>query len=135
MHVLADCRWMPKDVLSQKWRRITQDSFIVDIRRIKGWGSPRARYKVFRELLKYPTKIPEVPPDVLGKMAHAFFGRRMIQPFGGLSAGEDEGFAPACPVCGGHWFKYIGQLSWPEVWDERISGRQVKGGFGFEDSS
>jgi len=53
IHMIVDCDFIEKDVLSETWETITGDSFIVDIRQVNAIGDPR---KVFSYITKYMTK-------------------------------------------------------------------------------
>lgn len=53
IHMIVDCEWIPKSELSETWRLITGDSFIVDIQKIDVFKDPK---KVYAYITKYVTK-------------------------------------------------------------------------------
>lgn len=53
VHLIVDCDYIPQAEISALWRKITGDSFIVDIRSINVVGDPR---QVFSYITKYMSK-------------------------------------------------------------------------------
>lgn len=77
LHLLIDCKWLPHDVIRDKWRELTSGAEQIDIRRIKSSGHA-ASY-----VAKYLTK----PAALHGELAFAEFvlathNRRMVSTFG-----------------------------------------------------
>lgn len=53
VHLIVDMDYIPKSVISETWKTITGDSFIVDIRKINAFGDPRT---VYSYVTKYMSK-------------------------------------------------------------------------------
>lgn len=93
LHIIADAAFIDQGTLSDVWRGITKDSFIVDIRRVGAAGQTAA----------YVTKYASKPlnssftacPALLDEALHALKGRRLCLCFGtwygtSLTNAEDD---------------------------------------------
>jgi hypothetical protein len=96
LHIIADASYVPKYELSDAWRSISKDSFIVDIKRVN-----EAKGAV-GYVAKYASKPMDstivLSPDRLDEAMVALKGRRLCLCFGTwfgtpLSAAEDEELA------------------------------------------
>jgi hypothetical protein len=101
IHVLMDSKFIEQKKLSEAWKRITKDSYIVDIR-------PANRVSCdHRALLRYMTKyMVKMPRNLLEWKAKlynvTFHGTRLIQVFGFSRGGYQlDIHQPVCPYCGG----------------------------------
>jgi hypothetical protein len=80
LHALAESSWIPHQALRDEWKRLTSDSFIVDIRRVES-PNDLARY-----VTKYVSK--GICPSAYGSHDHlvdaitALAGRRLCATFG-----------------------------------------------------
>lgn len=80
LHVLTEGMYMPKLELSRAWKKITGDSFIVDLKLVKHT----------HEVVSYVTKYVSKPldstvisdRDVLHQAIEALHGKRMVSTFG-----------------------------------------------------
>lgn len=77
IHALIDSKWMDQEKLSEIWLKITGNSFIVDIRRVKG-----DRKKALKEILKYQTKIWDLNEEDKNFVEEVFRHRRLLNSFG-----------------------------------------------------
>lgn len=79
-HIVAKAKFAPQKQLSEAWRKITGDSFIVDVRRV-GALSGAVQY-----ITKYITKAADSvitnSPKHLKEAIVAFTGRRLVSTFG-----------------------------------------------------
>jgi len=128
IHCIMDCEWMSQEELSDKWLSITNDSKIVDVRRVRGKfraveykGKVLTLQKSIYELFKYQTKMWELTKfekDVVDRGLKNVrfinvFGfsreeRKRILMFGQLSYYKGEGYKfmrsilkdRICPLCG-----------------------------------
>jgi hypothetical protein len=90
-----------QNVISEAWQEITGDSYIVDVRTFDG---------NFKELVKYATKVNDMPDEpIFDKALRELYrfsrSRRFVQTFGNMYGRleEEEADAPnaeACPDCG-----------------------------------
>jgi len=105
LHILADASFMKQADLSDKWRAVTGDSYIVDVRRSKS-NSEVAHYVV-----KYCTKPINASfagtPALLDEAILAMKGRRLFLTFGDwygikLKGAEDEEITDQ-PLDSDHW--------------------------------
>jgi len=117
IHALIDSKWMNKNALSDTWFNITGDSFVVDIRTIKG-----EKKKALREVLKYQTKMWELNDDDKEFVDMIFKGRRFIGSFG-IQKPEKEKPIPMKCKCGGNlmpledpYFKGGGRKNWGDLY-------------------
>lgn len=81
IHAIIDGEYLPKQALSDEWRRITGDSFIVDIRQANS-SRQLANY-----LAKYISKTGDaikLPKSRMAQYATAIHALRMAQTFGHL---------------------------------------------------
>lgn len=80
LHIVADADFIPQADLSDAWRSITRDSWIVDIRRISDQG------KVAAYVTKYASKPLNMTfardPNLLQQAVMAIKGRRLCLCFG-----------------------------------------------------
>lgn len=127
-HALNQC------CISEAWREITGESFVVDIRAARA-EEDRSMAGAVREVVKYCTKLTEVSSkqredgrsDVL-ELHRAIRGRRLLTTTGvfrGLvepvTAEEllDEPDSKPCPICGAAWETVSA------VWDEATGHYRV----------
>lgn len=79
-HIIAESKYLPQDKLSAAWKKITGDSFIVDVRPV-GAKSGAIKY-----ITKYITKAADSSivnsPKHLKEAIIAFTGRRLVSTFG-----------------------------------------------------
>lgn len=76
LHVLFDGSYIPKNELSKAWEKITEESFIVDIRQVQ---SPKTAVKY---LLSDFLQAPRIRPADREAFNDVFKGSRLVQPFG-----------------------------------------------------
>jgi hypothetical protein len=80
LHIMAEGKYIDQGELSDAWRSITGDSYIVDIQRVTNLG----------EVVRYVTKYASKPmntsfcgtPTLLDEAIVALRGKRLIVPFG-----------------------------------------------------
>lgn len=117
LHVLYWGRFVPQQQLVDVWRELTGDSYVVDIRELRGsWRD------AVREVTKYVTKVAEIrnwsgsrdvdpclPEVLLVDVFEALKGRRRIATYGIFYnvAGADELAPRTCEQCGAA-LTYIG---------------------------
>ncbi len=139
LHMVLDGR-MDQRLLSELWHKITGDSYIVHITKIKEeWQAGAIRY-----ILKYPFKVSGLlgRMDMIEEFLRVMKGRRLIRTFGTFYNAdeekvldtdipeevipeEEEGSAIACPHCGvPGYMKYIRGF-----WVERWRGVRLSGGW------
>lgn len=95
IHAIIDSDFMRQGDLSAEWRRITGDSFIVDIRRC--WS----QYGAIHYLQQYVTKVPEDSPKWFKDRFNAVFqNTRLIQSFGDFRLIEAPAPVSTCLSCG-----------------------------------
>jgi len=96
LHALVDSKWIDQAALSDVWRNITGDSYVVDIRRV---GNPKLG---LREVLKYQTKIWELNEEDKEFVEKTFRHKRFINSFG-IKKPENPNFKKMkCKICGGN---------------------------------
>lgn len=81
LHILADATYWKQKALSREWLAVTEDSRIVDVRRVHSQAQA-AKY-----IAKYTAKgadVEKVPPDRIPEWIHAMRGVRLAQTFGTL---------------------------------------------------
>jgi len=81
LHILADSTYIPQSELREAWRSITEDSFVVDIRKVVD------RKAVLNEIAKYaskPTAFSQISDSVGAgtELYEATVGRRLLLLFG-----------------------------------------------------
>lgn len=96
-HSLVDSKWMDQKALSDAWFKITGDSSVVDIRRVK--GDKRA---ALREVLKYQTKIWELNEEDKEFVEKTFKHRRFVNSFGIKRPEKPKFKEMKCKICGGN---------------------------------
>ena len=80
IHLIALCDGIPAHKpLSDEWREITKDSFIVDIRPFQDINNPES---AFKEVFKYVLKFSTMPLDVNYQASQVLAGRRLLISFG-----------------------------------------------------
>jgi hypothetical protein len=79
LHVIAHARFIPKESLSQAWRAVTGDSFIVDIQKAVG---AKASHYVTKYVTKALTGSILHDPVLLDEFVLAMKGRRLMVCFG-----------------------------------------------------
>lgn len=96
IHAIIDGDFMHQAMIAREWRRITKDSYIVDIRRC--WS----HHGALHYLREYVTKLPEdMPKWFQDRFNETFHGTRLIQPFGDFNTLPDDGqYVPVCTTCG-----------------------------------
>lgn len=80
LHVMADAKYIDQRALSDAWRAVTGDSFIVDVRRVSGLG--QAVGYVAKYASKPLNSSFSTSPDLLDEAVLALKGRRLVIPFG-----------------------------------------------------
>jgi len=78
IHCLADAVWIDQHKLSESWRRLTGDSYIVDVRRVK---RDQKREAIF-ELFKYITKLWELTDSGKKEIEQVLKHKRFVNWFG-----------------------------------------------------
>lgn len=99
LHCIADAVWIDQKKLSEAWRRITGDSFIVDVRRVKD------RKGAMLEVLKYCTKTAELTKADKEMIEIVLKGKRFVNWFGvkpELAEPQKKDRVCPTPGCGGH---------------------------------
>ena len=121
MHVLLDANYIDQKQISQDWRELTGDSYIVDIRIA---DSPK---KGLHYILKYLSKPPQLNgEDAKNQYQKVLKGVRLVQPFGSLYRDlKLEHRDLACPKCGG--FGWISSFEVDSVFEEFL--RKAEDGF------
>ena len=80
IHLIGLCDGIPAHKpLSDEWRAITKDSFIVDIRPFDDINNPES---AFKEVFKYVLKFSTMPLDVNYHASQVLAGRRLLISFG-----------------------------------------------------
>ena len=80
IHLIGLCDGIPAHKpLSDEWRQITGDSFIVDIRPCQDINNPES---AFKEVFKYVLKFSTMPLDVNYQAAQVLARRRLLISFG-----------------------------------------------------
>lgn len=97
LHTLVDSKWMDQKALSDAWKKITGDSYIVDIRRIKS-----DKRSALREVLKYQTKIWQLSEEDKEFVEETFKHRRFVYTFGIKKPEKSEFKGMKCKLCGGN---------------------------------
>jgi hypothetical protein len=93
LHALIDALFLKQATISDAWREITGDSYIVDVRR--AW-SPR---KGLKYVLKYMLKAPSLNGHELDYDS-VLKGTRLAQTFGAFYRARLQKSGLACPRCG-----------------------------------
>ena len=121
LHIVCNAKYIPVGELTQAWRSITKDSFIVDIRRIKN------PVQVERYVTKYASKPLNTSfsnsPRLLDEAIMALKGRRLCLCFYAwygtpLAHAEDEELADDMIDAAG----YTNYLPWAEFLNESRDG-------------
>ncbi len=101
IHVLMDSGYIEQKKLSEAWKRITKDSYVVDIRPAKRIS--RDHRALLRYMTKYMVKLPKDMLEWKAKLYNqTFHGTRLIQVFGFPRGGYQlDIHQPVCPYCGG----------------------------------
>jgi len=100
VHMLVDSRYIPQAQLRSDWLRVSQGSYIVDIRREK-----ISSYNSARHLFKYFLKCPVIrgldEDSLKGDFNIAFRGSRNVIAFGSFyNAVLPDEYRFKCPSCG-----------------------------------
>lgn len=114
IHAIIDCIWMEQPDISREWLDATGDSFIVDIRRVRGVNGDRR--KACLELVKYISKLWELEDQDKHLIETALKGRKLIHSFGGLKVHLPPPGDLRCRSCGGPLL-YVGE-EYSEAWAE-----------------
>jgi len=80
LHVIVNGTFLPHETLREEWKRITGDSFIVDVRRINEHADA-ARY-VCKYVAKPIDSTAFTQHDWIDELLHATQRRRLLQTFG-----------------------------------------------------
>lgn len=80
LHIIADAAFIDQGVLSDVWRGITRDSFIVDIRRVN--AAEQTAHYVTKYASKPLNSSFSNTPDLLDEAIRALKGRRLCLCFG-----------------------------------------------------
>jgi hypothetical protein len=102
-HMIADTKFIPQGMLSEAWRDITGDSYIVDIRVIKD------AEKAGKEVAKYIVKPGDFlqDPKLVDEFLNAVKGARLISTFGKYHnikfEDEDDCGLPDCSCKKNKW--------------------------------
>jgi hypothetical protein len=117
LHIIYEGKYLPQKVVSKLWKKITGDSWIVDLRFI-GNAESAASY-----VAKYASKsIPKIvwdSPEQFAEVIHTFNGRRTFNTFGTWRKfpltkppKPDEGWERICPL---FWAMRVAKLGSTEV--------------------
>jgi hypothetical protein len=96
LHILVDSKWMDQKELSDAWKEITGNSFIVYIKRVGG-----DQRSALREVLKYQTKIWELNEEDKEFVEKTFKHRRFVYTFGIKRPEKTKFKGMKCKICGG----------------------------------
>lgn len=80
LHAIIEGKWLPQDLIRKHWLRITQDSFIVDIR--DGKDAEKAARYVNKYITKPFDDGTTRTPERLLQAIEALHGRRLVMTFG-----------------------------------------------------
>ena len=111
IHGVMDSSYMLQKALSDAWRDITGDSFIVDIRAVKDDRSAiHYMTKHLDYMTKHLAKLPEDLPVWKHKLINDVLrGTRLVQAFGDMAHEKLSLREPVCPFCGA-----VGQIVCPD---------------------
>ena len=113
LHVVCDLPWADFEELSAEWQRLTGARHRPDVKRAI---SARQRAGLLREGIKYVAKAWELPEEALLVVASALAGRRMVQPFGGVRAHDEEPGGVVCPCCEVPYDPRLFDQDWLRTW-------------------
>jgi hypothetical protein len=113
LHVVCDLPWADFEALSAEWERLTGARHRPDVKRAT---TDRARAGLLREGIKYVAKAWELPAEALLTVASALAGRRMVQPFGGVRAHDEEKGRVVCPCCEEPFNPLLFEQDWIRKW-------------------
>jgi len=116
LHSICDCVWMRQKDISKAWLDVTGDSYVVDIRRVRGVNGDRR--KACLELVKYVSKLWELAPEDKSTIETALKGRKLIHSFGGVKVNLPPRGDLRCKSCGGP-LDYIGE-EYSDAWAESV---------------
>ena len=110
LHVISEGKFIPQSDLSDAWRSITHDSYVVDIRPCGGETTKRYVCKYASKPLN--SSFADVPAH-LDEAIEALKGRRLCLTFGtwygtSLTGAEDEELAD--DLTDAHGYHYVGDL-------------------------
>jgi len=95
VHMVVDADYLPHRELSEDWRKVTGDAFIVDVRR--AWSPQEA----LKYILKYLLKPPQILDGQEAVYNEVLKGIRLVQPFGSFYREIKQEKPPVvCPECG-----------------------------------
>lgn len=110
IHCIYYGRYIPQKELSREWLKLTDDSYVVDVRAVK--QDPR---KGMIETIKYITDFNKVNAEKLVDYFEALKGKRRIRTFGvfyGINFKDKNKEKPICEICGkSSWISEEG-LNW-----------------------
>lgn len=110
-HALLWSSYIPQEVISREWERLTSGSMVVDIRQIQPKGDEALTLAdAIREVGKYVTKIGELPADKVVELWQATRGRHLTQRYGCFRQAmktEEQLEEVACPECGCTRYRWI----------------------------
>ena len=96
-HAVTDGQYIPHPVLVASWIYATRGAGqVVDIRALNTHTAEGVR-KSMREVIKYLTKMWEIPADKTDEFRLVIRGKQRIKPLGGAKPAEPE---TVCPCCG-----------------------------------
>ncbi len=113
LHVVCDLPWVDFEDLSAEWERLTGARHRPDVKRAI---TDRSRAGLLREGIKYVAKPWELPGEALLAVASALAGRRMVQPFGGVRAHDEDPGRLLCPCCEEPYDPHLFEEDWFRTW-------------------
>lgn len=119
IHALIDALYLDQAAISTAWRKITGDSYVVDIRRA---SSPRGGLKY---ILKYLFKAPSLngQEDTYDEVLK---GARLVQAFGAFYRAKVDKPLLVCPRC--RQSGWISEFEAKRLKDPRLRFRHRRGG-------
>lgn len=104
LHAVYYGPWIGQAELSEKWHRLTGDSYVVDVRAIEG------NRRGISEVAKYAVKLFAVPAPRAIEFWRAIRGKQTTQRYGALrgmrSDNPADEFEIDCELCGGTEYHY-----------------------------
>jgi len=97
---------MDTRLLSQKWQKITGDSYIVKVKRVS--GGVRGIKSACKELFKYVTKgLVGLGVEEIEVLAKYLKNKRIVNAFGTCARWHSDVVRMVCPVCGNDSFEFV----------------------------